>query len=80
MKLSFLAASSACILALGLGACGPSKEEVVLAKAESAIVQACEESETAIKLAGKGYEEGLNNVITLKGELLDNIQGDNPTD
>ena len=44
------------------------------------MVQACEDSEAAIKLAGKGYEEGLNNVISLKGELLDNIQGENPTD
>ena len=44
------------------------------------MVQACEDSEAEIKLAGKGYEEGLNNVISLKGELLDNIQGENPTD
>ena len=79
VKLSVLAASSACLRA-GLGACGPSKEEIALAKAESAMVQACEDSETGIKLAGKGYEEGLNNVISLKGELLDNIQGENPTD
>ena len=80
MNLSVLAASSACLLALGLGACGSSEEEIALAKAESAMVQACEDSEAAIKLAGKGYEEGLNNAISLKGELLDNIQGDNPTD
>ena len=79
-KLSLLAASSACLLDLGLSACGPSKEEIALAKAESAMVQACEDSEDAIKLAGKGYEEGLNNVISLKGELLDNIQVENPTD
>jgi hypothetical protein len=79
VKLSVLAASSACLRA-GLGACGPLKEEIALAKAESAMVQACEDSEAAIKLAGKGYEEGLNNVISLKGELLDNIQGENPTD
>ena len=65
VKLSVLAASSACLRA-GLGACGPSKEEIALAKAESAMVQACEDSEAAIKLAGKGYEEGLNNVISLK--------------
>ena len=45
------------------------------------MVQACEDSEAAaIKLAGKGYKEGLNNDISLKGELLDNIQGENPTD
>ena len=44
------------------------------------MVQACEDSEAAIKRAGKGYEEGLNNVISLKGDLLDNIQGENPTD
>ena len=80
MKLSLLAASSACLLALGVSACGPSKEEIALAKAESSTVQACEDSEAAIKLAGQGYEEGLNNVISLKAELLDNIQGDNPTD
>ena len=80
MNLSVLAASSACLLALGLDSFGPSKEEIALAKAESAMVQACENSEAAIKLAGKGYEEGLNNVISLKAELLDNIQGDNPTD
>ena len=80
MKLSLLAASSACLLALGVSACGPSKEEIVLAKAESSTVQACEDSEAAIKLAGQGYEEGLNNVISLNAELLDNIQGDNPTD
>ena len=75
-----LAASSACLLALGVSACGPSKEEIALAKAESSTVQACEDSEAAIKLAGQGYEEGLNNVISLKAELLENIQGDNPTD
>ena len=80
MKLSLLAASSACLLALGVSACGPSKEEIALAKAESSTVQTCEDSETAIKLAGQGYEEGLNNVISLKAELLDKIQGDNPTD
>ena len=80
MKLSLLAASSACLLALGVSACGPSKEEIALAKAESSTVQACEDSEAAIKLAGQGYEEGLNNVISLKAELLHNIQGDNPTD
>ena len=80
MKLSLLAASSACLLALGVSACGPSNEEIALAKAESSTVQACEDSEAAIKLAGQGYEEGLNNVISLKAELLDNIQGDNPTD
>ena len=80
MNLSVLAASSACLLALGLDSCGPSKEEIALAKAESAMVQACEDSEAAIKLAGKDYEEALNNVISLKGELLDNIQGENPTD
>ena len=80
LKLSLLAASSACLLALGISACGPSKEEIALAKAESATGQACEDSEAAIKLAGQGYEEGLDNVISLKAELLDNIQGDNPTD
>ena len=80
LKLPILATSTACILALGLGACGPSKEEVALAKAEAATVQACEDSEAAIKEAGKGYEEGLNNVIALKEVLLDNIQGENPTD
>jgi hypothetical protein len=80
LKLSPLAASSACLLALGVSACGPSKEEIALAKAESSTVQACEDSEAAIKLAGQGYEEGLNYVISLKAELLHNIQGDNPTD
>ena len=44
------------------------------------MVQACEDSETAIKIAGKGYENGLNDVLALKAELLENIQGDNPTD
>ena len=52
LKLSLLAASSACLLALGISACGPSKEEIALAKAESATGQACEDSEAAIKLAG----------------------------
>ena len=80
LETSPLASSSACLLALRLSACGPSKEEIALAKAESSTVQACEDSEAAIKLAGQGYEEGLNNVISLKAELLDNIQGDNPTD
>ena len=80
MNLSLLASSSACLLALGVNAYGPSKEEIALAKAESSTVQACEDSEAAIKLAGQGYEEGLNNVISLKAELLHNIQGDNPTD
>ena len=80
MKLSLLAASSACLLALGVSACGPSKEEIALAKAESSTVQACEDSEAAIKLAGQGYEEGLNNVISLKAEMHHNIQGDNQTD
>ena len=80
LKLSFLAASSACVLSLGLGACGPSKQDVALAEANVAMVQACEDSETAIKIAGKGYENGLNDVLALKAELLENIQGDNPTD
>tara|TARA_B100001173_G_scaffold292853_1_gene285407 strand:- start:821 stop:1078 length:258 start_codon:yes stop_codon:yes gene_type:complete len=75
-----LATSSAYLLALSLGSCGPSKEEIALAKSESATVQPCKDSEAAIKFAGKDYEEGLNNVIGLNGELLDNIQGDNPTD
>ena len=44
------------------------------------MVQACEDSETAIKIAGKGYENGINDVLALKAELLENIQGDNPTD
>ena len=80
LKLSLLAASSAFLLALGVSACGPSKEEIALAKAESSTVQASGDSEAAIKLAGQGYEGGLNNVISLKAELLHNIQGDNPTD
>ena len=80
LKLYFLAASSACVLSLGLGACGPSKQDVALAEANVAMVQACEDSETAIKIAGKGYENGLNDVLALKAELLENIQGDNPTD
>ena len=80
MKLSLLAASSACVLSLGLGACGPSKQELAIENAKTAINQACDASEAAIKIAGKGYEDGLNNVLTLKAELLDNIQGDNPTD
>ncbi|MDB4653372.1 hypothetical protein OAE35_00545 [Synechococcus sp. AH-551-E02] len=80
MKLSVLAASSACVLSLGFGACGPSKQDVALAEAKDAMVQACEESETAIKIAGKGYENGINDVLALKAELLENIQGDNPTD
>ena len=57
LKLSLLAASSACLLALGVSACGPSKEEIALSKAESSTVQACEDSEAAIKLAGHGYEK-----------------------
>ena len=57
LKLSLLAASSSCHLALGVSACGPSKEEIALAKAESSTVQACEDSEAAIKLAGHGYEK-----------------------
>ena len=65
MKFSLLAVSSASLLALGVSACGPSKEEIALAKAESSTVQACEDSEAAIKLAGHGYEEGLNNFISL---------------
>ena len=73
-----------CIISLpscpGVSACGPSKEEIALAKAESSTVQTYEDSEAAIKLAGQGYEEGLNNVISLKAELLHNIQSDNPTD
>ena len=80
MKLSVLAASSACVLSLGLGACGPSKQDVALAEAKAAMAQACEDSETAIKIAGMGYENGLNDVLALKAELLENIQGDNPTD
>ena len=44
------------------------------------MVKACEDFEAAIKLSGKGYEEGLNNVISLKSEPLGNIQGDNSTD
>ena len=44
------------------------------------MVQACEDSETAIKIAGKGYGNELNDVLALKAELLENIQGDNPTD
>ena len=67
-------------LSLGIGACGPSKQELALAGAKTAINQACDASEAAIKIAGKGYEDGLNNVLSLKAELLDNIQGDNPTD
>ena len=66
LKLSFLAASSACVLSLGLGACGPSKQDVALAEANVAMVQACEDSETAIKIAGKGCENGLNDVLALK--------------
>ena len=80
LKLSLLAASSTCLLSLGISACGPSKEDIALDKAESATGQACEDSEAAIKLAEQGYEEGLDNIISLKAELLDNIQGDNPTD
>ena len=38
--------------------------------------QACEDSETAIKIAGKGYENGLNDVLALKAEVLENIQGE----
>ena len=53
---------------------------MALAEAKVAMVQACEDSETAIKIAGKGYENGLNDVLALKTEMLDNIQGDNPTD
>ena len=53
---------------------------MALAKAKAAIVQAREDSETAIKIAGEGYENGLNDVLALKAELLENIQGDNPTD
>ncbi|ABB26172.1 hypothetical protein Syncc9902_1208 [Synechococcus sp. CC9902] len=53
---------------------------MALAEAKAAMVQACEDSETAIKIAGKGYENGLNDVLALKAELLENIQGDNPTD
>jgi hypothetical protein len=67
-------------LSLGLGACGPSKQDVALAEAKAAMAQACEDSETAIKIAGMGYENGLNDVLALKAELLENIQGDNPTD
>ena len=44
------------------------------------MVQACEDSETAIKIAGKGYENGINDILALKAKLLENIQGDNPTD
>ena len=73
LKLSLLAASSACLLALEVSACGSSKEEIALAKAESSTVQACEDSEAAIKLSRQVYDEGLNNVISLKVELLDNI-------
>jgi hypothetical protein len=40
LKLSLLAASSSCHLALGVCACGPSKEEIALDKAESSTVQA----------------------------------------
>ena len=57
LKLSLLDASSSCHLALGVSACGPSNEEIALAKAESSTVQACEDSEAAIKLAGHGYEK-----------------------
>jgi hypothetical protein len=53
---------------------------VALAEAKAAMAQACEDSETAIKIAGMGYENGLNDVLALKAELLENIQGDNPTD
>ena len=61
-------------------ACGPSKQDAALAEAKAAMVQAREDSETTIKIAGKGYENGLNDVLELKAELLENIQGDNPTD
>ena len=44
------------------------------------MVQACEDFETAIKIAGKSYEDGFNDVLMLKAELLDTIQGDSPTD
>lgn len=67
-------------LSLGLGACGPSKQELALAGAKTAINQACDASEATIKIAGNGYEDSLNNVLSLKAELLENIQGDNPTD
>ena len=67
-------------LSLGLGACGPSKQELALAGAKTAINQACDASEAAIKIAGNSYEDSLNNVLSLKAELLENIQGDNPTD
>ena len=80
MKLSLLAASSACVLSLGLVACGPSKQELAIEKAKTAINQACDASDASIKIAGKGYEDGLNNVLSLKAELLDNIQGNNPID
>ena len=53
---------------------------MALAEAKAAMVQACEDSETAIKIAGKGYENGLDDVLASKTELLKNIQGDNPTD
>ena len=61
-------------------ACGPSKQDAALDEAKAAMVQAREDSETAIKIAGKGYENKLNDVLELKAELLENIQGDNPTD
>lgn len=80
LEISPLSALSAYLLAFGVSGCGPSKEEIALAKAESSTVQACEDSEAEIKLARQGYEEGLNNVISLKAELLQNIQDDNPTD
>ena len=53
---------------------------MALAEEKAAMVQACEDHGTAIKIAGKVYENGLNDVLALKAELLENIQGDNPTD
>ena len=61
-------------------ACGPSKQDVPLSEAKTSMVKAREDSETAIKIAGKGYKNGLNDVLELKADLLGNIQGDDPTD